>query len=251
MRLTSHLLIVFALGGALLAGAGCGSTSLRDQREERDPLLKRAREKKNAQDIPGAVEAYLRAIDKRPQLARAHLELAWIYDHDLEDYVRAIYHYQRYLELNPNAEKQDLVRDLIAHARISFAASLPDQPSEAIRRISMLEQENATLRAQLESTPPARATASAAAPVAVAPTPAPVAQPAAPVAAKPATPSAPVTMTPYVVQPGDTLSRIAGKVYGDSRKWQQIYDANRSALPGGPQSVKVGQTLSIPKTETR
>lgn len=246
MLFTRHFVAVFSACFALLLAAGCGPGGLRAAREERDPLLQRARDRKNAQDISGAVEAYQRAIDKRPQLARAHLELGWIYDHDLEDYVRAVYHYQRYLELRPEADKQDLVKDLIQHARISYAASLPDKPSEAIRQIAMLKEENAALRAQLDARPATRAAAPSA-PVASAPPLTPVVAPTPPAAVQ-----IPLSaMTPYVVQPGDTLSRIAGRVYGDSKKWQPIYEANRSALPGGPQGVKVGQTLMIPKLESR
>lgn len=251
MLFSRHRLVVLAACMGLVCAAGCGPGGLRGAREERDLLLKRARALKNAQDIPGAVEAYQRALDNRPKLARAHLELGWIYDHDLEDYVRAIHHYQRYLELRPDVEdeERELVTKLIQHARLSYAASLPDKPSEAIRVIAMLKEENAALRAQLD----ARAAPRAAAP-AVPPAPAPPSAPAA--AAAPPIPAPPAqvplsAMTPYVVQPGDTLSRIAGRVYGDSKKWQPIYDANRSALPGGPQSVKVGQTLMVPKLENR
>ncbi|HMP75552.1 MAG TPA: LysM peptidoglycan-binding domain-containing protein [Kiritimatiellia bacterium] len=257
MRLRCHFFLLLGLTGILLAGVGCGSGSARERREDRDPLIRGAREKKAAGDIDGAIEAYQRALDKKPQLGRAHLELGWIYDHDREDHVRAIYHYQRYLEMRPEAEKQDLVRDLIAQARILYAASLPEKPNEAIRQIALLKEENAALRAQLDrsapvprSTLPSAAPSAAAAPArpAIAPVATPAPQPTPVVAAPAPTPAAATT---YVVQPGDTLSRIAGRMYGDSKKWQQIYDANRASMPGGPQSMKVGQTLVIPNAERR
>lgn len=231
----------------LLLLTGCGMGSLRERREERDPLLRRAQAKKAAQDIPGAVEAYLAALDKKPRLSRAHLELAWIYDNDLEDYVRAAYHYQRYLELRPDAKERELVEDLLQQTRISYAASLPETPNGAVRRIKMLQEENAALRAELArlSAQPARPTTPALA-VSLQPA-ATVTMPAPASAASPQ----PVSSTTYVVQPGDTLSRIAGRVYGDSKKWQVIYEANRAALPGGPQGVRVGQTLLIPKQDSR
>ena len=50
----------------------------------------------------------------------------------------------------------------------------------------------------------------------------------------------------YTVQPGDTLSRIAGKVYGNSGKWDVIFQANKATLKR-PENVKVGQTLMIPR----
>ncbi len=239
---------------------GCGLGSLRDKREDRDPLLRRAREKNTAKDIEGAVELYKRVIDKRPTLARAHLELALIYDNQFEDYVRAIYHYERYLELRPEAPEREHVRSLINHALIYFAASLPEQPNESVRMIRMLREENAALRAQvtaLSQAPSSTAPSSPsrALPTAPSPQPAPAAAPVvAPVASRPSpAPPAPTVSAAnagtYVVQPGDTLSRIAGRVYGDSKRWQPIYDANRSSLPGGPQSVRVGQTLIIPKQD--
>jgi len=51
--------------------------------------------------------------------------------------------------------------------------------------------------------------------------------------------------TLYTVQPGDTLSRIARKVYGRSAPWKPIYNANRDKLKS-PHNLKVGQVLKIP-----
>lgn len=236
----------------LVAGSGCGAMSARDSREERDPLLRRARERRNAQDIQGAIELYQRALDKKPGLARAHLELGAIFDQNQRDYVRAIYHYQRYLELQPEAEKKDLVQELIRHANLSFAASLPDRPNEAVREIAMLKQEISSLQQELERVQaaprPAGTTAARSASAAPSSTSAVTApeKTSAPVA-----PSSGLVVTEvYTVVSGDTLSRIAGKVYGDSKRWPEIFEANRSVLPT-PQSVKVGQALQIPKKANR
>ena len=49
----------------------------------------------------------------------------------------------------------------------------------------------------------------------------------------------------YVVQPGDTLGKISRKFYGTSRRYMDIYNANRDIL-SSPNSVTVGQTLRIP-----
>lgn len=54
-----------------------------------------------------------------------------------------------------------------------------------------------------------------------------------------------VQVTEYTVQKGDTLWKIAGKVYGDSTKWARIYDANRDQLKN-PNDLKVGRVLQIP-----
>jgi nucleoid-associated protein YgaU len=49
----------------------------------------------------------------------------------------------------------------------------------------------------------------------------------------------------YVVQPGDSLFRIAEKIYGDSAQWKKLRDANRNRIdPDG--RVRAGQILLIP-----
>ena len=154
--------------------------------------------------------------------------------------MRAIYHYERYLELDPKAEKRELVDELIRHAKLSFAASLPDKPAEAVREIALLKQEIEWLKDQLGSGAPVPART---APAKAAPAPTAAANPSA--AATPPPAPAPAAQT-YVVQPGDTLSRIAAKVYGDAAKWKPIFEANRNVLPS-PQSIRVGQPLVIPK----
>jgi nucleoid-associated protein YgaU len=74
-----------------------------------------------------------------------------------------------------------------------------------------------------------------------------------------ATTSAPAVVEPkaapadpvdsYVVQAGDTLSRIAGKVYGDvsPASWQRIYQANREVIGDNPSRIKVGMEFAIPQ----
>lgn len=49
----------------------------------------------------------------------------------------------------------------------------------------------------------------------------------------------------YVVQPGDTLFRVAEKFYGDSAQWKRIRDANRTRIdPDG--RIRAGQRILIP-----
>lgn len=49
----------------------------------------------------------------------------------------------------------------------------------------------------------------------------------------------------YTVVAGDSLSRIARKMYGDASKWQMIYDANK-ALIKNPNLIYPGQVINIP-----
>ena len=50
----------------------------------------------------------------------------------------------------------------------------------------------------------------------------------------------------HVVAPGDTLSKIAQKFYGDMRKWPVIYEANRDVIGIDPNLVKPSQRLLLP-----
>jgi nucleoid-associated protein YgaU len=49
----------------------------------------------------------------------------------------------------------------------------------------------------------------------------------------------------YVVQKGDTLSRIAEEFYGDPTLYPRIFEANRDVLVD-PNRIKPGQRLRIP-----
>jgi polar amino acid transport system substrate-binding protein len=54
-------------------------------------------------------------------------------------------------------------------------------------------------------------------------------------------------MATHVVQPGDTLSRIARQFYGNAASWQRIYESNRDVIGDDPGRLKVGTTLEIPQ----
>jgi nucleoid-associated protein YgaU len=51
----------------------------------------------------------------------------------------------------------------------------------------------------------------------------------------------------YVVKSGDSLSKIARRVYGDAKQWTRIYDANRALIGDDPDLIHPGQNLVIPK----
>jgi len=48
----------------------------------------------------------------------------------------------------------------------------------------------------------------------------------------------------YEVAAGDTLEKIASKVYHDRSRWQEIYDLNKDKLHS-PSSIRVGQKLKL------
>lgn len=48
----------------------------------------------------------------------------------------------------------------------------------------------------------------------------------------------------YKVQSGDTLSKIADFIYGDSARWSEIARANNL---GTPYTIEVGQIINVPE----
>lgn len=50
----------------------------------------------------------------------------------------------------------------------------------------------------------------------------------------------------YTVEPGDTLSRISQKFYGDAGRYMDIYYANRDKIED-PDKLEVGWELTIPQ----
>ena len=63
----------------------------------------------------------------------------------------------------------------------------------------------------------------------------------------PPPPPAPAATT-VVVKKGDTLEKIAAKVYGDSSQWRRIYKANKDKL-SSPNRLYPGQEIVIPPAE--
>jgi nucleoid-associated protein YgaU len=49
----------------------------------------------------------------------------------------------------------------------------------------------------------------------------------------------------YTVQAGDTLAKIAQKLYEDGGRWTEIYEANKDQI-ADPNVIEVGQKLVIP-----
>ena len=49
----------------------------------------------------------------------------------------------------------------------------------------------------------------------------------------------------YTVERGDSLSKIARRMYGDANQWRRIFDANRDQIED-PDLIHPGQVLRIP-----
>jgi nucleoid-associated protein YgaU len=64
--------------------------------------------------------------------------------------------------------------------------------------------------------------------------------------ASPSSSPAPSGARSYVVQSGDSLSKIAKKFYGDANAWRRIFEANQNRIKN-PDLIQPGWKLEIPE----
>jgi LysM repeat protein len=216
-----------------------------------------------------ALEAFQRVIDVRRVAPESHLEVGYIFLRTLKDPVRAIYHFDRYLQHKPQSPQATQVRQLIETAQKEFARQLPAQPYEGeLDRIDMmdlvktLKEENENLKRDLIAATSrveqlekvlgqARRATQGQAPAGNAIS----ASPTQPLVSRPTgsqaqsrrteTPGPNDTPRTYTVQSGDTLSAISRRMYGTPSRWIDIYQANRDRL-SSESALRVGQEIRIP-----
>jgi LysM repeat protein len=246
LRSLASLLII-----ALLSGCGNNDKNP-DARDEKNPSIRKALSQIEARQFGEALMTLEDALEKNPDLARAHLEAAHICRSapDDLDYPRAIYHYEQYLAKRPDTQKAPLIQKWINQAQVNFVDEImQSNPTGFMVEVNRLKRENASLRRLVEQytadTNAVPAQINSAEPI-VPPKPAP--QPVL----QPAPEPIPVVVTPiaepvrtYTVQKGDTLSAIARKTYSDAKKWNMIYQANRAKMKSAS-DLKIGQVLIIP-----
>jgi len=133
--------------------SGCFPSSRDSANEEKEPHFLNGRSLVNAMDYRGAISAFGKALEVNPHSASAHFELGWLYADKASDPAAAIYHYQRYLELRPGAEKAETIGQHIFRLKQELAkAVLPMPTTPGIQReFEQLASENRRLQAELES----------------------------------------------------------------------------------------------------
>lgn len=229
----------------LLLAAGGGGCIPADNHvdEEKDPHFQRGRNLVESQDFKGAVDEFEKALETNPHSAAAHFELGWLDENKLNDYAAAIYHYERYLELQPNSERSQSidVKERIRGCKQQLANSefpLPNTQNLQ-REVDRLTAENLLLHQQLDALRAQGGKASVTSERATAPRMAIVSTvPHDDAGAAPSTASMPHRT--HVVRSRETLSSIAAQ-YGV--KVSAILEAN----PGiEPRRLRVGQSLNLP-----
>jgi LysM repeat protein len=260
----------------LLLAAGCergGHLAL--SAETDDPQYRRGQQLLKQGRNQDALGAFLKVVEKRGDDApESHLEVGLLYQQYFKDPITAIYHFNKYIELQPNSRQADLVRQRKDAAMREFARSLPAQPLESqaarlelMSRIDELQKENLQLKDEIATlhqsgvgstglrgaAAPAGTTSTSATmrmplfnPVPTGPAgtvvrPVPTARPPATTAAN----SPSISGRRHVVVQGDTLYKIAQRYYGSGSKWPEILEANRDVLKN-ENAVRPGMELRIP-----
>src|SRR5438270_9242534 len=186
---------------------------------------------KSAQgDFARAINLYEAALDDSPRCAEIHYKLALLYDDKLNDPVRALHHFKRYIALSPNGPHANEVTKSIKHDEIAALTALSGDSVIPRSEAAQLRNENLNLHKELE----ARAGSLRSAPEKSQATDAS--------SKKTAVKKADRT---YVVRLGDTLFSISRKFYKSSKRWKEILDANRKNIRD-PKKLTVGETLVIP-----
>jgi tetratricopeptide (TPR) repeat protein len=136
---------VLWLGVAL---SGCTPSGQSPLSDEKEPHFVLGKSRVNAMDFQGAIEAFEQSLEANPHSAAAHFELGWLNDEKESDPAAAIYHYQEYLKLNPNADNADVIKQRIYRCKQQLAADvlpLPSAPA-AQQQLEKLSDQNRQLQ---------------------------------------------------------------------------------------------------------
>lgn len=169
---------------------GCSDKELTEEEIEiKTPIIIEARNYINNEQWINAENILKKILIDKPQYTRAHLDLAIIYQQYLTNYINSIYHYNRYLELNPLSEKNIFINEQINNLNEELELSFykNNNRTEETKETNVTNSTNFILKEN-----PTK------------------------------------NIMKYRIKDGDTLSKIARKFYNDPMKYDIIVDANNN-----------------------
>lgn len=260
-------LAVFLAACALAVVAGCSSEKNRTDRQ--NPFYRQGLKLQEEQRFEQAAEAYERCLRHAPDSVLAHLQLAMLYEDRLDKPVRGLYHYRQYLNKGGSsapmaqesmarlkkrlalrwAETHPSLREALAQqmklpqARGAETDADSAGPTErekhlmdSIRQLSRLVRRlQGQLRMQQAGAPAPRSSPSA----------------ESADSARSGSSADEEKFNDddiYTVRPGDTLSRIAERLYGSSALWPKLQKWNQDRLPDRDQLIP-GMKLRVPSID--
>lgn len=273
MSFFGRISLIFLTAVALATANGCSPADSSQMDEEKEPHFLLGNSKCNEMDWPGAVQAFEDSLEVNPHSAEAHYRLAQLFDTKVPDPAAAIYHYQEYLKLEPDANNRDVINQRIDSCKQQLATDVLQLPSAPAvqKQLDSLVEQNRQLQAQVDKLNAQLADWNAyyaslkqsgnagSGSAANNPTPQPAttsatpddisSQPAQPVTtpqttvsttSKPASTTRPQRSHTHIVASGETLASIARK-HGLSLS--ALEAANRGI---NPKKLYVGQSINLP-----
>ena len=246
MRRASSQWIPVLLSIVALAGCGRpGGTHAGDEKKE--PWYLKGQEHRRQLNYDAALDAFHKALEVNPRSSAAHQELGILYEQHKSDPASAIFHYNRFLALNPESPAADKIRDRISLCQVDLVEEikksgavetrkrevqqLRDQLTGVTGEKEKLLHENKVLRQRLKEYNPALANT----------TPPQPPQPVSTQQSQPQpAPSTSASPRKHKVKSGETVTGIARQYRLDAG---EILAANRGL---NPRRMRVGYILNIP-----
>lgn len=150
--------LAVALSALVLSGCIPTRNSQTDPKKDRNYL--RGQSRVSERDFPGAITEFQRALANNPLSAPAHLELAFLFKDHGEDAASAIYHFERFLDLNPETDQKKLIKQHVDNCKMQLAQTYLIAPVVPAARtqldllkeeVKRLEKENEQLRWQMNA----------------------------------------------------------------------------------------------------
>jgi len=136
----------------LIAANGCSPSEQSEQDEEKEPHFVLGNSRFNGMEYDGAIEAFEESLEVNPHSAQAHYRLAQLFDTKRPNPAAAIYHYQEYLRLDPQADNAEVIGQRILACKQQLASdvmAIPTSP-RTMRQIEDLTATNRLLQAQVD-----------------------------------------------------------------------------------------------------
>ena len=229
--------------------AGCGPAN-----EKAHPLFRKGEHCVNNCEYKAAVDNFEKYLKVNPDSSLAHYKLAVLYNDNLDDPFYAVYHFREFLKLKPDFSDSELVQSWIDAAEIKLAERIRERDPNSVSAedLEQLKMYNAKYRDALVKLKDKNAMLLKKLHSSVISTSA-VAKSSGSKKNKTDRKTvvldesgAPVIVQTYTVKQGDNLSRISRDVYGSSKYYKAIFNANRDTMKTEA-SLKIGQELRIPQ----
>ncbi len=138
----------------MAAANGCSPGDASQPDDEKEPHFLLGNSRCNEMDWTGAVEAFSESLEVNPHSAAAHYRLAQLFDTKVpvQDPAAAIYHYQEYLKLEPDASNRDVIKGRIDSCKQQLATDVLQLPSAPAvqKQLDSLVDQNRQLQAQID-----------------------------------------------------------------------------------------------------